>query len=43
VLDRLALSDEQRVLALQVVPEEFRRLGGDEPRLEPSHDSEESQ
>jgi hypothetical protein len=29
VLDRLALSDEQRVLALQVVPEEFRRLGGD--------------
>jgi hypothetical protein len=29
VLDRLGLSDEQRVLALQVVPEEFRRLGGD--------------
>jgi len=27
VLDRLALSDEQRVLALTVVPEEFRRLG----------------
>ena len=27
VLDRLQLSDEQRVLALQVVPEEFRRLG----------------
>lgn len=27
VLDRLALTDEQRVLALQVVPEEFRRLG----------------
>ena len=26
VLDRLGLSDEQRVLALQVVPEEFRRL-----------------
>lgn len=27
VLDRLQLSDEQRVLALAVVPEEFRRLG----------------
>lgn len=27
VLDRLQLSDEQRLLALQVVPEEFRRLG----------------
>lgn len=27
VLDRLQLSDEQRVLALSVVPEEFRRLG----------------
>jgi hypothetical protein len=29
VLDRLELSDGQRLLALQVVPEEFRRLGGD--------------
>jgi hypothetical protein len=29
VLDRLALSEEQRVLALSVVPEEFRRLGDD--------------
>lgn len=29
VLDRLELSDQQRLLALQVVPEEFRRLGGD--------------
>jgi hypothetical protein len=27
VLDRLELSDGQRLLALQVVPEEFRRLG----------------
>jgi hypothetical protein len=27
VLDRLQLTDEQRVLALAVVPEEFRRLG----------------
>jgi hypothetical protein len=29
VLDRLELSDGQRLLALSVVPEEFRRLGGD--------------
>jgi hypothetical protein len=27
VLDRLELSDQQRLLALSVVPEEFRRLG----------------
>jgi hypothetical protein len=27
VLDRLGLTEEQRVLALSVVPEEFRRLG----------------
>ena len=31
VLDRLGLSDEQRVLALTVVPEEFRRLSSDGP------------
>lgn len=30
VLDRLALSDEQRALALTVVPDEFRRLGAGE-------------
>lgn len=29
VLDRLELSDGQRVLALQVVPDELRRLAGD--------------
>lgn len=29
VLDRLQLTDAQRVLALQVVPEEFRRLSGE--------------
>ena len=27
VLDRLQLTDEQRVLALAAVPKEFRRLG----------------